>query len=98
MTLADLKDYAVAIREPGEITYRDYKIHSTTAPSSGSVVLAVMKIIEGYKDIGQAVTLNESTHLFDEALRFAYGMRTQLGDPSFNSSIDPQVLRPEHSE
>jgi len=42
-----------------------------------------MKIIEGYSDIGEAATLNLSTHRFDEALRFAYGQRTELGDPSF---------------
>nr|POE82730.1 gamma-glutamyltransferase [Quercus suber] len=88
MTLADLKNYSVAIRRPGQISYRDFKIHSTTAPSSGSVVLAVMKVIEGYKKIGQAATINESTHLFDEALRFAYGQRALLADPGFNSSID----------
>jgi gamma-glutamyltranspeptidase/glutathione hydrolase len=44
--------------------------------------------IEGYKTIGQAATLNESTHLFDEATRFAYGQRSELGDPLFVPGLD----------
>jgi gamma-glutamyltranspeptidase/glutathione hydrolase len=88
MTMQDLKDYNVAIRPPQNITYRNYTIHSTGAPSSGTVALSAMKIIEGYKDIGQAATINESTFLFDEALRFAYGQRSQLGDPLFVKNLD----------
>lgn len=83
MTLQDLKNYTVAIRDPASISYRDFKIHSCSAPSSGVVAMSAMKIIEGYSDIGEAATLNLSTHRFDEALRFAYGQRSELGDPSF---------------
>ncbi|KAF2166508.1 hypothetical protein M409DRAFT_54848 [Zasmidium cellare ATCC 36951] len=88
MTLEDLKNYTVAIRPPAEITYRDYRIRSCSAPSSGTVAMSVMKIIEGYTDIGQAATLNLSTHFFDEALRFAYGQRSELGDPFFVEGMD----------
>ncbi|TKA48685.1 hypothetical protein B0A54_00821 [Friedmanniomyces endolithicus] len=84
MTLADLKNYTVAIRPPSAIDYRDYKITSGSAPSSGTVLASAMKIIEGYPTIGEAATLNLSTHLFDEAIRFAYGQRTELGDPFFS--------------
>ncbi|KAI5358400.1 Putative gamma-glutamyltranspeptidase, nucleophile aminohydrolase [Septoria linicola] len=83
MTLEDLKNYTVAIRKPASITYRDFNVHSCSAPSSGTVAMSVLKIIEGYKEIGWATTTNESTHIFDEALRFAYGQRSSLGDPSF---------------
>ncbi|TKA43063.1 hypothetical protein B0A54_06011 [Friedmanniomyces endolithicus] len=83
MTLEDLKNYTVAIRPPSAINYRDYKITSGSAPSSGTVLASVMKIIEGYPTIGEAATLHLSTHLFDEAIRFAYGQRTELGDPFF---------------
>ncbi|TKA70288.1 hypothetical protein B0A55_06739 [Friedmanniomyces simplex] len=87
MTLADLKNYTVAIRPPSAIDYRDFKITSGSAPSSGTVLASVMKIIEGYPTIGEAATLNLSTHLFDEAIRFAYGQRTELGDPYFVESM-----------
>lgn len=88
MTLEDLKNYTVAIRDPAAISYRDYNIHSCSAPSSGTVAMSVMKIIEGYEDIGEAATLNLSTHRFDEALRFAYGQRSELGDPLFVEGLD----------
>ena len=88
MTLEDLKNYTVAIREPAAIDYRGFKIRSGSAPSSGTVAMSVMKIIEGYSTIGEAATLNVSTHLFDEALRFAYGQRSELGDPLFVEGMD----------
>jgi len=88
MTLDDLKNYTVAIRKPASISYRDYNINSCSAPSSGTVAMSAMKIIEGYSTIGWASTVNESTHLFDEALRFAYGQRSKLGDPSFVPGLD----------
>ncbi|KAK3113797.1 hypothetical protein LTR53_008575 [Teratosphaeriaceae sp. CCFEE 6253] len=88
MTMADLAGYDVAIRPPSAIDYRDYKITSGSAPSSGTVLASVMKIIEGYPTIGEASTLHLSTHLFDEAIRFAYGQRTELGDPLFVPGMD----------
>lgn len=88
MTLEDLRNYTAAIRKPAQINYRDYKISSCSAPSSGTVAMSVMNIISGYDDIGEAATLNLSTHRFDEALRFAYGQRTELGDPYFVEGLD----------
>jgi gamma-glutamyltranspeptidase/glutathione hydrolase len=83
MTMEDLKNYSVALREPAMIDYRDYKIRSCSAPSSGTVAMSVMKISEGYQDLGWPADLNISTHHFDEAIRFGYGQRTELGDPEF---------------
>jgi gamma-glutamyltranspeptidase/glutathione hydrolase len=97
MTLEDLKNYTVAVRTPAEITYRDFKIRSCSAPASGTVAMSIMKIIEGYPTIGEASTLNESTHIFDEALRFAYGQRSLLGDPLFvnnMSAYEASMLSP----
>ena len=73
MTLADLKNYSVAIRKPAQITYRGFKLTSCSAPSSGVVAMSVMKTVEGYNDFGYASTLNLSTHRLDEAIRFGYG-------------------------
>ena len=83
MTMEDLKNYSVAIREPAMISYRDYKIRSCPAPSSGVVAMSAMKIIEGFPTIGDADAVDISTHRFDEAIRFAYGQRSELGDPEF---------------
>lgn len=87
ITPDDLRNYTVVERIPLEIQYRGYRIITTSAPSGGSVVLSALKVVEGYPDIGSASALNLSTHRFDEALRFAYGQRTELGDPLFVPSL-----------
>lgn len=73
MTLHDLKNYSVAIRKPAQITYRDFRLTSCSAPSSGEVALSVMKTVEGYQGFGEETLLNLSTHRLDEAIRFGYG-------------------------
>jgi len=88
MTLDDLRDYTIAIRNVSEIDYRGYRIVSTTAPSSGVVLLNVLKILEGYDDFFSSGSLNLSTHRLDEAIRFGYGQRTNLGDPVFVKGLD----------
>lgn len=72
MTLQDMANYTILSREPSQITYRNFRITSGSAPSSGEVALAVMKTIEGYDDIGHPSTLNISTHRVDEAMRYAH--------------------------
>ncbi|KAI8935737.1 hypothetical protein NX059_007257 [Plenodomus lindquistii] len=88
MTVEDLKNYTVAIRKPSTITYRDYKLTSCSAPSGGEVALASLKIMEGYSQVGDPENLNLTTHRLDESMKFAYGMRANLGDPLFLDGID----------
>lgn len=88
MTLEDLKNYKVAIRKPSTITYRDYKLTACSAPSGGEVALTALKIMEGYSDVGNPANLNLTTHRLDESMRFAYGMRAELGDPLFVKGMD----------
>lgn len=88
MTLQDLKNYTVAIRQPSTISYRDYKLTACSAPSGGEVALTVMKIMEGYSCVGDPSNINLTTHRLDESMKFAYGMRANLGDPLFLSGID----------
>lgn len=73
MTLDDLQDYTVALREPVQIDYRGFKVTSTSAPSSGVVGMSVLKILDGYDDFFGPATVNLSTHRMDEAIRFGYG-------------------------
>jgi gamma-glutamyltranspeptidase/glutathione hydrolase len=88
MTLEDLKNYTVAIRQPSTISYRDYKLTACSAPSGGEVALTVLKIMEGYSKVGDPANINLTTHRLDEAMKFAYGMRANLGDPLFLDGID----------
>ncbi|KAJ9645076.1 hypothetical protein H2201_001130 [Coniosporium apollinis] len=87
MTMEDLQNYTLAIRRPSEITYRGYKLTSCSAPSSGSVALSALKIVEGYTGFDDPAAVNLTTHRLDEAIRFAYGQRAELGDPSFVSGL-----------
>ncbi|EMD62047.1 hypothetical protein GGP41_002472 [Bipolaris sorokiniana] len=88
MTLEDLANYTVAIRKPSSITYGNYKLTACSAPSGGNVALAALKFMEGYSGVGDPLNANLTTHRLDESMRFAYGMRSELGDPSFVKGID----------
>ena len=87
MTMADLHNYTIITRPTANITYRGYRLFSCSAPSSGEVVLSVMKTLELYPDLYRIRSGNLSTHRLDEAIRFGYGGRTSLGDPSFVKNL-----------
>lgn len=74
MTLKDLRDYDVAIRNTAQINYRGNTVTSTTAPSSGIVAMSILKILDTYQDFfSSEKTVNLSTHRMDEAMRWGYG-------------------------
>ncbi|OBT94806.1 hypothetical protein VE01_06308 [Pseudogymnoascus verrucosus] len=86
MTLDDMSQYDIISREPVSIDYRGYKMFSTGAPSSGAVALNTFKIIEGY-NMSDPNNLKLNTHRLDEAIKFSYGSRNELGDPDFVEGI-----------
>ncbi|KAI1748271.1 gamma-glutamyltranspeptidase [Xylaria castorea] len=81
MTLSDLAEYKAIKREALNITYRGFNIYSTGSPTSGAVSLSALKTMEGYS--ADTADFNLTIHRFDEAMRFAYGARQELGDPAF---------------
>ncbi|KFY34073.1 hypothetical protein V494_07079 [Pseudogymnoascus sp. VKM F-4513 (FW-928)] len=86
MTLDDMSKYEIITRKPVSIDYRGYKMFSTGAPSSGAVALNTFKIIEGY-NMSDPDNLKLNTHRLDEAIKFSYGNRNELGDPDFVEGI-----------
>lgn len=86
MTLADLANYTVVSRTPSKVPYHEYTLYSCPAPASGTIALSAMNILSGY-DVSSSSNLNVSTHLITEAMKFAYGQRTVLGDPAFNPNV-----------
>jgi gamma-glutamyltranspeptidase / glutathione hydrolase len=101
MTLGDLADYEVEAREPVSINYRGHKATSVGAPSSGVVGLSALKTISGYEGFGDPAQRNLSAHRLDQAFRFAYAQRAELGDPSFVDGLDDfmeQMLSDELAE
>ncbi|KAI0598645.1 gamma-glutamyltranspeptidase [Biscogniauxia sp. FL1348] len=82
MTKSDLSGYEAIVREPISITYRGFKLFSSSAPSSGAVCLSILKTMEAY-DSADTAHVNLTLHRFDEAMRFAYGAHQALGDPAY---------------
>ncbi|KAK1753162.1 gamma-glutamyltransferase [Echria macrotheca] len=92
MTLEDLRQYKALSRPPRSITYKNFRITSCGAPTSGIVVLKILKTILGYDGVGDPGSINLTTHRLDEAIRFAYGARTKLGDPDFIKGAEDYQL------
>ncbi|KAI1269840.1 gamma-glutamyltransferase [Xylariaceae sp. FL1019] len=87
MTLKDMSEYKAITRRSVSISYRDYKLFSSGAPSSGAVALSTLKTMEGY-NIADTADTNLTLHRFDESMRFAYGAHQALGDPDYLSDTD----------
>ena len=89
LTLQDLKDYKAITRTPVNITYRDNRIFSTVAPSSGAVVLSALKVFEGYPATAKVddPEYNVTAHRLIQATRFGYGQRTDYGDPAYTANV-----------
>lgn len=87
MTLEDLRCYNVSVKKALSINSRGYRLFATDAPSSGAVTLSILKTMEQFP-LEDREDVNLTTHRFDEAMRFAYGARQNLGDPDFIRNID----------
>ncbi|ROW10671.1 hypothetical protein VPNG_05092 [Cytospora leucostoma] len=97
LTLDDLRSYKVYSKQPISIDFRGFKLYSTGAPSSGSIMLSMLKTMEQYPQSDLADT-NLTTHRFIEAMRFAYGARLELGDPDYvpdTEAFEAALLSPQ---
>jgi len=72
MTMDDLKEYSVKKRAVSKTTYRGYKVFSTTAPTSGTMALSILKILEGFEDLWHPQTEILSLHRIIEAMKWGY--------------------------
>ncbi len=85
MTLADLANYRVKVREPVCGSYRAYRVCGMPLPSSGGLtVLQMLGILQPYdlKAMGPATLW--SVHFISEAGRLAYADRAvYMADPDF---------------
>jgi gamma-glutamyltranspeptidase/glutathione hydrolase len=89
MTLADLANYQVAIREPVEGSYRGYRIVGMPPPSSGGLTsIQILKMLErfpiGDKHQGYGFGSTRTLNVMIEAGRLAYADRAiWIGDDDF---------------
>ena len=96
LTLADLKNYKVAVRTPLHGHYRGYDIVTMPPPSSGGIaLLQMLGMLEPF-DVG-ALGHNSAAkyHLFAEVMKRAFRDRAEyLGDPDFVQVPVAQLLDP----
>ena len=85
ISLEDLKNYKIELREPVRGTYRGVEIVSMPAPSSGGIHLLQMLNLLEYFDLADVgFGSARSIHLLAEVARLAYADRAEyLGDPAF---------------
>jgi len=83
MSMTDLANYEVRIRQPVRSTYRGYDIYGMPLPSSGGVAVAeALNILEGY-DL-KSMERAKVEHLYLEASRLAFADRNAyLADPEY---------------
>lgn len=88
MTLEDLRRFRVLIRDAHAVDFRGrYRVWTTTAPSSGSVVLSTLKTMEHFAEAPYDVDDVVHTHRLIEATKFAFGERTYYADPGFVHNV-----------
>src|SRR3989441_969998 len=102
MTMQDLADYHIVIREPIMGEYRGYRIAAMSPPSSGGLtMIQALKMIERYPlgdasagfGFGKAKTL----HVMAEAMRLAFADRSVwMGDEDFVPVPKRGLLDPEY--
>jgi gamma-glutamyltranspeptidase / glutathione hydrolase / leukotriene-C4 hydrolase len=62
--------------------------YTLQAPSSGPLVAFMLNVLDGFIPAADDVTTHQR---FVETMKYAYGMRTRLGDPQF-VDIDEVIL------
>jgi len=88
LTLEDLREFRVLIRDAHSVEYRDkYRVWTTSAPSSGAVLLSILKTMEHFPDTPYDVDDVLHTHRLIEATKFSYGERSMFGDPAFVKNV-----------
>ncbi|KAJ2932401.1 hypothetical protein H1R20_g4689, partial [Candolleomyces eurysporus] len=85
LTHEDLLSYKPKVEKALVGTYRDKKVYTSHAPTSGPVLLHMLNLMERFDLVGEGRTpLN--THRMVEAQKFGFAARTKICDPAFLNS------------
>jgi gamma-glutamyltranspeptidase/glutathione hydrolase len=85
MTLEDLRNYRVVVREPMRGSYHGYEIITAPLPSSGGVcILQMLGMLEGTGYETNGAGSASSYHYLADVMRFSFADRNKyLGDPDY---------------
>ncbi len=102
MTLRDLADYEVVIREPSKVNYRGWTVAAMSPPSSGGLTLGQMLLMLQRFPIGDAAQgfgfgSPTTLHVMTEAMRLAFADRAVwMGDEDFVHVPKIGLLNPDY--
>ncbi|KAJ2587496.1 hypothetical protein IWW49_003444 [Coemansia sp. RSA 1797] len=82
LTTDDFALYKAVERTPIETYYHGRRVITGSAPTSGSVLLNILNVVEGFTLALDGPTAT-NYHRIVEAMKFGAAQRTLLGDPSF---------------
>ncbi|XP_053667022.1 scoloptoxin SSD14 [Anopheles marshallii] len=78
----DFLNYRPRWESPDSVTLKSgEQVHSIAVPGSGTVQNFMLRILDGYREMDSKDTL--TWHRIVESMKFAYGLRTRIGDPAF---------------
>ena len=95
----DFYNYRVKWAEPIVMEVQGMKAYTLSAPSGGITLNFMLKILDGYGQMNGSDPL--SWHRAVEAMKFAYGRRSELGDPEFVEGIQSllnNLTSPDYAE
>ncbi|CAG8600252.1 20726_t:CDS:10, partial [Cetraspora pellucida] len=92
MTLEDLENYRPIVRKPLVGFYHGRKILTTPEPSSGSVLIFLLNLLEKY-DLKNNKISGLNLHRIVESLKFGFARQTELGDAAFFENKTEHELR-----
>ncbi len=85
ITLEDLKNYHIVVREPVRGTYRGYEVIGMPPPSSGGIhIIQMLNLLEAFPLGYMGPNSSDSLHLMAESMKQAFADRSEyLGDPDW---------------
>jgi gamma-glutamyltranspeptidase/glutathione hydrolase len=96
LTLRDLAEYRPVWRTPISVEYRGYRIYTMPPPSSGGIVLEILKMMEAEPIHQLALDSPRYLSLLVPMMRQGFVDRSAYADPAYVKVPVAQLLSPHH--
>lgn len=89
MTLEDLENFKVIVREPVSTTYRGYKVVSAPPGAGGTAVIEALNMAEHFDIRAMGHNMPDTLHMWAEIFKLAAADRYHYtGDPAYSKKPD----------